>query len=165
MIRYFRVTCKDSPEKLTFGRQSAKRQVVMMITNMIILIIKYYDDYDYYDLRSSKCRTSGLHTGSPLWLADSVQKERVSFIILSSIHRHHEEDINIYDWDDDCGGDNSGDDDDDYEPGHHHCAAKESVGEEEGRSKMSPTRTLPFLSVSPEAVKSCSARCLDLLFL
>ena len=31
------------------------------------------------------------------------------------------------------------------------------MGEEEGRSKMSPTRTLPFLSVSPEAVKSCSA--------
>ena len=49
---------------------------------------------------------------------------------------------------------NDEDDDSDDEPGHHHLAAKESVGEEEGRSKMSPTRTLPFLSVSPEAVKS-----------
>ena len=38
MIRSFRVTCKDSPEKLTFGRQSAKRQVVMMIMIMIMLI-------------------------------------------------------------------------------------------------------------------------------
>ena len=38
----------------------------MMITNMIILILKYYDDYDYHDFRSSKRKTSGLHTGSPL---------------------------------------------------------------------------------------------------
>ena len=52
---------------------------------------------------------------------------------------------------------NDEDDDSDDEPGHHHLAAKESVGEEVGRSKMSPTRTLPFLSVSPVAVKSCSA--------
>ena len=62
---------------------------------MIILILKYYDDYDYHDFRSSKRKTSGLHTGSPLWLADSVQKERVSFIILSSIHHHHERDISM----------------------------------------------------------------------
>ena len=31
MILIPRVTCKDSPEKLTFGRQSAKRQGISLI--------------------------------------------------------------------------------------------------------------------------------------
>ena len=65
---------------------------------------------------------------------------------------HHAMVIMVNDEDDD-----SDDDVGDDEPGHHHLAEQESVGEEVGRSKMSPTRTLPFLSVSPEAVKSCSS--------
>ena len=39
MIRSFRVTCKDSPEKLTFGRQSAKRQgfTLVLLSDWLIV--------------------------------------------------------------------------------------------------------------------------------
>ena len=39
IIKSFRVTCKDSPEKLTFGRQSAKRQgfTLVLLSDWLIV--------------------------------------------------------------------------------------------------------------------------------
>ena len=68
------------------------------------------------DFWSSKCKTSGLHTGSPLWLADCLQEKRVSFMILLSIHHHQEQDKDCdgdYGNDEDDESDDDGDDEDD----------------------------------------------------
>ena len=86
---------------------------MIMRTMRIMMIYQEYKDDQIFqgdlqglawevDFWSSKCKTSGLHTGSPLWLADCLQEERVSFMIISSIHRHHEQDKKIYGWYKNC---------------------------------------------------------------